>query len=503
MTIHDGTERKHDMKLQRSAGVLMHISSLYGSDSIGGFGPEAKEFIDFLADCGFTWWQVLPFCMSDEYNSPYKSFSAFGGNPYFIDIRGLHDEGLLTIDEVNAVQEKTPYAAEYEFLYRTRLDLLRLASERTDAAERSRIDAFLADNPYVAQFCDFMARRRANGDIPWYSWRDAAARDEHEYAAWSFIQYRFWNQWQTIHDYAADRGVKILGDMPIYVSYDSCDVFANRDQFQLDETGALTAVAGCPPDYFSKDGQLWGNPLYDWNRMSQNGYAWWRARMRHMLSMFDGVRIDHFRGLESYWSIPACAETAREGHWEPGPGMPLVQAMQEVAEEIRQKTGRTVTVLAEDLGESTDALRRFVRDSGFPGMRVMQFAFDGDPGNIHLPYNYEHNCVAYTGTHDNNTLLGFIWEADPATRRRMLRYCGFTGTDWNCPEAYRAVIRTLFASTASLAVVPIQDMLGFGADTRMNTPGRAAGNWQFRITREQLAGIDRAYYRELNTTYGR
>ena len=316
------------MQLHRSSGVLMHVSSLYGSDSIGGFGQEAREFIDFLADCGFGWWQVLPFCMSDEYNSPYKSFSAFGGNPYFVDIRRLREEGLLSAAEVEAVRETTPFSAEYGYLYRTRLDLLRRAAERTDAAERARVAAFLTDNPYLTQFCDFMARRRANGDLPWYRWQDAAARDEQEYEAWGFIQYRFMSQWQAIHDYAAHRGVKILGDMPIYVSYDSCDVFANREQFLLDAAGAPTAVAGCPPDYFARDGQLWGNPLYDWKRMEQDGYAWWRARMRHMLSVFDGVRIDHFRGFESYWSIGSrdrvCRWCRRSGMWRrtsvPRPG---------------------------------------------------------------------------------------------------------------------------------------------------------------------------------------
>lgn len=328
-------------------------------------------------------------------------------------------------------------------------------------------------------------------------------RDEQEYEAWGFIQYRFMSQWQVIHDYAAHRGVKILGDMPIYVSYDSCDVFANREQFLLDAAGAPTAVAGCPPDYFARDGQLWGNPLYDWKRMEQDGYAWWLARMRHMLSVFDGVRIDHFRGFESYWSIPADARTAREGHWEPGPGMPLVQALRDVAADIRAATGREVTVLAEDLGESTEALRQFVKDSGFPGMRVMQFAFDGDPGNIHLPYNYDRNCAAYTGTHDNNTLLGFIWEADPTTRRRILRYCGFTGTDWNCPEAYRAVIRTLLASTAGLAILPIQDILGFGADHAHERPRQSRGQLVLPHHARPARRRRRAYYRELNQLYGR
>lgn len=495
------------MQIKRSSGVLMHVSSLYGTDSIGGFGREAREFIDFLADCGFTWWQVLPFCMSDEYNSPYKSLSAFAGNPYFIDLRRLREAGLLTEAELTSVREETPYSAEYERLYETRLDLLRLAASRLGESEQARIQAFLQDDPYIRQACDFMARRRVNGDRPWYEWSISEVEGlptyRQEYAVWGFIQYTFMQQWQEIHEYATHRGVKIMGDMPIYVAYDSCDVYANREQFLLDGEGAPTAVAGCPPDYFAKDGQLWGNPLYDWAHMKQDGYTWWSARMKHMLSLFDGVRIDHFRGLEAYWSIPADAETAREGHWEPGPGMPLIHAFREVAEQIRTREGREVLILAEDLGESTPSLKQFVTESGFPCMRVLQFAFDGDPDNIHLPYNYDRATAAYTGTHDNNTLLGFVWEADPTTRRRLLRYCGFTATDWNCPEAYRAVMRTLFASPAALAILPIQDILGYGADTRMNVPGHAEGNWRYRITREQLNSIDRAFCRELNQLYGR
>ncbi len=490
------------MNLQRSSGVLMHITSLPGSDSVGCFGKEALAFVDFLADCGFTWWQVLPFCMADDCNSPYKSYSAFGGNPYFIDIRQLADEGLLTPLELSLVKQDTPYSCEYERLADTRLSLLRLAASRLNDAKKAEVLTFIEEHTYLKQFCDFMALRYANGDKPWYEWHTDVP-DKKEFMAWAFIQHRFMTQWATVRAYANQRGIKIMGDMPIYVAYDSCDVWANRDLFQLDKTGSPTHVAGCPPDYFAEDGQLWGNPLYDWERMKQDDFAWWSARMGHMLSLFDGVRIDHFRGLEAYWSIPASAKTAKEGKWVKGPGKPFIKQMQKVAAEISQKTGQPALIVAEDLGESTPSLKKIVTDSGFPNMRVIQFGFDGDPQNTHLPHNYAPASVAYTGTHDNNTLLGFIWECDEATRRTVLEYCGFTNQHWDTPEAYRAVIRTLFASVSSLAILPIQDVLGYGADTRMNIPGLPEGNWRYRVTKEQLDTIDKGYFRHLNHLYGR
>ncbi len=490
------------MNLTRSSGVLMHISSLPSSDSIGCFGKEAYKFIDFLADCGFTWWQVLPFCMADECNSPYKSYSAFGGNPYFIDIRLLQEEGLLTEAEVLSVKGDTPYACEYEKLNSTRMALLRTAAGRVPDEGKQKIAAFLKDNPYLAEFCDFMALRRANGDTPWYEWT-VTEPDADERFAWAFIQYTFMTQWSAVRTYANAKGIKIMGDMPIYVAYDSCDVWANRDLFQLDKDGRPTAVAGCPPDYFSEDGQLWGNPLYDWKRMKEDDFAWWSARMAHMLTLFDGVRIDHFRGLESYWSIPAEAETAKAGKWVKGPGKPFIKRMYEVATEAEVKNGQPSLIVAEDLGEATPALEKFVKESGFPNMRVIQFGFDGDPKNTHLPHNYASNAVAYTGTHDNNTLLGFIWELDDHTRREVLDYCGYTYENWDTPEAYRAIMRALFASVADLAILPIQDVLGYGADTRMNIPGEPSGNWRYRVTAAQLASIDKDFFRRLNRLYGR
>ncbi len=488
--------------MSRSSGVLMHVTSLPGSDSVGCFGKEARDFIDFLADSGFTWWQVLPFCMADECNSPYKSYSAFGGNPYLVDLRILVAEGYLTSEELTSVKQDTPYVCEFSKLAISRMQILRLAASRATEEDRAAIADFVAENPYLEQFCEFMARRAANGDTPWYEWTVDTV-DEAEHFAWQFIQYHFMKQWASIRAYARERGIRIMGDIPIYVAYDSCDVWANREQFQLDKDGKPSAVAGCPPDYFSEDGQLWGNPLYDWKRMHKDDFAWWSDRMRHMLTLFDGVRIDHFRGLEAYWSIPADAETAKEGHWEPGPREAFVEMLYRVVKDCETKSGTRPLIVAEDLGESTPELEKFVRDSGFPGMRVLQFAFDGDPKNVHLPHNFVQNTVAYTGTHDNNTLLGYIWEADEETRRRTLDYCGFTAEDWNCPASYDAVVRTLLRSTADLAILPIQDVLGFGADCRMNIPGQPEGNWRYRVTAEQLNGIDREKYRALNGLYGR
>ena len=490
------------MNNSRASGVLMHVTSLPGSDSIGCFGKEACDFIDFLADSGFTWWQVLPFCMADECNSPYKSYSAFGGNPYLLDLRILTAEGYLTLDELASVRQDTPYVCEFGKLNLTRMNILRLAASRATDEDRAAIAAFAAENPYLEQFCEFMARRAANGDAPWYEWTSDEI-DETEHFAWQFIQFHFMKQWQAIRAYANERGIRIMGDIPIYVAYDSCDVWANREQFQLDKDGKPTAVAGCPPDYFAEDGQLWGNPLYDWKRMKKDDYAWWSDRIRHMLTLFDGVRIDHFRGLEAYWSIPADAETAKEGHWEKGPRAPFVRQLHKVVDECEAKLGYRPLIVAEDLGESTPELEKFVKDSGFPGMRVLQFAFDGDPENTHLPHNYVANTVAYTGTHDNNTLLGFIWDTDESTRRDMLNYCGYTEWNWDRPESYDAVMRTLMSSVADLAILPIQDILGFGGDCRMNTPGEGEGNWAFRVTSEQMASIDRERFKKMNQLYGR
>ena len=468
----------------------MHISSLHGDFSIGSFGDEAREFIDFISDMGFKWWQVLPFCMVDECNSPYKSYSAFGGNPYFVDLKTLVGEGLLTEDEINAYRQSQPYSAEYVRLYHTRCDVLMLASKRVK--NRTEIEDFIENHVYLKQFCEFMALKKANGEKAWCDW-DTFETDPDVLFMWKFIQYEFFMQWAQIKIYANSKGVKIIGDIPIYVSYDSADVWANKELFDLDGNGRPNCVAGVPPDYFSKDGQLWGNPLYNWDLMAKDGYKWWLDRLRHMFSMFDGVRIDHFRGIESYWSIPGDAATAREGKWVKGPGKSFVDAVNAIKGDK--------LIIAEDLGEITEDVTELVKYSGFPGMRVFQFGFLSDGDNPHMPHNYNENTVAYTGTHDNNTLLGYVWELDDDRRRKMLEYCGYTDPDWN--RGYDSILRSIYISNAALAVFPIQDILGYGSDTRLNIPGKADGNWQFRITRDQLMGIDREKFKKFNAMYAR
>ena len=430
--------------------------------------------------------------MVDECNSPYKSYSTFGGNPYFVDLPSLAKAGLLTADELASAREQTPYSCEFVRLYHTRFALLAKAASRVDNATRAKIETFIADDRYLADFCTFMSLKQANGEKPWYEWTRHEG-DPDVLFLWKFIQYMFFTQWDAVRAYANKKGVRIIGDIPIYVALDSCDVYSSRELFCLREDNLPSCVAGVPPDYFSADGQLWGNPLYDWDVMRRDGFRWWRDRLAHALRLFDGVRIDHFRGLESYWAVPAEAKTAREGKWMPGPGMELIEKLRETAGDA--------LIIAEDLGDITPAAAKLVRDSGFPGMRVFQFAFLGDDDNPHLPHNYEKNCVAYTGTHDNNTLLGYLWEMSDHDRRRMLEYCGYGSADWTagCP----AVVRTMFASSAGLLILPIQDLLGYGSDTRLNIPGKADGNWQYRVTKEQLDGIDRKRWRRLNELYKR
>lgn len=468
----------------------MHISSLWGEYSEGSLGKAAKEWIDFISDCGFGVWQVLPFCLPDDFSSPYKSYSAFSLNPYFIDLDRLHEMGLLTSAELEGARQCTPYSCEFKRLFAERMPLLARAAERF--SDSGKIRGFLDGHKQTENFCRFMALRKANGELTWNEWT-VAEPDESEQRLWEFTQYIFFEQWKEIREYAHERGVKIIGDIPIYVSWDSADVWSNPTQFLLDARSLPTAVAGVPPDYFAKDGQLWGNPLYDWEAMQSDGFSWWKERISFMTELFDGVRIDHFRGIESYYSIPADAETAKDGVWCKGPGLALIDAIKSVSGDR--------LLIAEDLGDITDAVHELVEKSGFPGMRVLQFGFQGDSDSPHLPHNYKNNCIAYTGTHDNNTLLGYVWELDADTRKRLLSYCGFEGDDWN--SCYDSVLRTMFASHAGLLILPVQDLLLYGSDTRLNVPGRSGGNWSYRITRGQLDGISRDKFRKWNSEYGR
>ena len=478
--------------MSRSSGVLMHISSLYGDYSVGSFGKEAKEFIDFLSDSGFSYWQVLPFCMTDDCNSPYKSLASFGANPMFIDLPTLHSRGLITAEELGSARQKTPYLCEYDRLSSERLPLLRIASRRAGDYERRSIADFMVKNPPLAKAAEFLALKEKNGGTLWTEWT-IDTPDANELFFWQFVQYEFFTQWMAIKGYANEKGIKIIGDIPIYVALDSADVWADPEEFQLDGQRRPSCVAGVPPDYFSEDGQLWGNPLYDWKAMKKNGYAWWSRRIEYMLTLFDGVRIDHFRGFEAYWSIPADAKTAKEGKWVKGPGRAIVDRIKEIAGDR--------LIIAEDLGDITPEVERLLKYSKFPGMRVFQFAFLGDRESPHLPHNYIKNCISYTGTHDNNTLLGYIWEMDEGTRRQVFEYCNCETDDWN--RGCVMVIKTMMASHSDTVIFPIQDIFVYGADTRMNTPGTSDSNWAYRITKDQLSCVDREKFLRLNKLYGR
>ncbi len=467
----------------------MHISSLPGDFSCGSFGKSAKEFVDFLAECKFSYWQVLPFCPVDEYNSPYKSHSTFAGNPYFIDLERLFEKGLLTETELDAARQKSPYLCEFERLAEERFELLRKAASRIE--DRTEIEGFISENPYLENFCRFMTLKRTNGFEEWQKWT-IDVLDENTLFVWKFVQFEFFSQWSEIKTYANEKGVEIIGDIPFYVSPDSADVWANCESFQLDKRNMPTKVAGVPPDYFSEDGQLWGNPLYDWKKMKADGFKWWLDRIDFMLKLFDGLRIDHFRAFEAYWAVSADETTAKNGEWMKGPGMELVS-------KIREKAGEKL-IIAEDLGHITKEVEELVKNSGFPGMRVFQFGFFGGE-STHMPHNYINNCIAYSGTHDNNTLLGYLWELDDESRRRMLEYCGYTDADWT--KALPDMLRAIWRSSAGVVMFTIQDILGYGSDTRLNFPGRAENNWRYRVTKEQLDTIDKERFRRLNELYFR
>ena len=478
--------------MERKSGVLMHISSLWGEHSCGSFGSEAKEFVDFLSKGGFSFWQVLPFGLVDECNSPYKSYSTFGGNPYFVDLNLLAEEGLITQEELNTAKQKTPYSCEFDRLRRERVELLIKASERADTKLCRKINSFIDSDRHLADFCKFMALKNANNNAEWTQWRSVDYNLEIEFG-WRFIQYKFFTQWSEIKAYANSKGIKIIGDIPIYVSFDSSDVYFNKQLFLMDDNNRLTDVAGVPPDYFAEDGQLWGNPLYDWSQMESEGFRWWKDRISSALKLFDGVRIDHFRAFESFWAVPGSEKTARNGKWVKGPGMKLINAIKAVAEDK--------LIIAEDLGDITKEVIELVEESGFPGMRVFQFAFLGGE-TPHKPHNYINNSIAYSGTHDNNTLLGYLWETPADVKIDVMNYCSCNPDSWN-EKGCEAIIKTILASNAGLAIFPVQDLLGYGNDTRLNVPGRAEGNWLYRITKEQLNLIDIQKYNYLNRLYGR
>lgn len=495
--------------MNRSGGVLMHISSLPGTFGIGTLGKGAKKFIDFLSESGFGAWQVLPCGPCDDYNSPYSGKSAFAGNLFFIDPEILMDKGLLTQNDIEACKCENIFVTDYAFLKETREKVFRRALGRIDALVKKEILAFTEENPWVEDYALFCALKEKNSLLPWYEWdeeikkredkalENAKAELSEDIFFYEFLQYEFFSQWESMKKYANEKGISIIGDMPIYLSHDSADVWANPHLFSLDEDMCIKSCAGVPPDYFCEDGQKWGNPLYNWENLKKEGYSLWIDRLGCALKMYDAVRIDHFRAFSAYWAIPA-EEKATKGKWEKGPGIDFFGKLKEKYP--------NANIIAEDLGDIDDDVRNLVRETGFPGMGVMQFAFITDDDTPHLPHNYTKSTVGYTGTHDNNTLLGWLWESSDGSRKYAMDYCDFHG-DWGqggpYSESIRSVIRTLWRSGAILTIVPIQDLCGFGSDTAMNHPGVAEGNWCFRITEDALASVDKEFYRNLNGLYKR
>ena len=478
-----------DGNFVRGAGVLCHISSLPNKYGIGSLGKEAYDFADFLKKSHVKYWQILPPVQTGYGDSPYQSVCCNSGNPYFIDLEALRDEGLLDDEELQSAQMPEG-DIDYAWLYERRYNVLRLAYARFNLKDKE-FTAFMQKGEFEDYALFMSLKTRFGGTFDKfpdaYKFKERLAIDEFrssvyksEYCFWHFLQFIFEKQWKKLKEYVNSLGIKIIGDIPLYVAYDSSDVWGHPELFRLDENLKPTAVAGVPPDYFSKEGQLWGNPLYNWDLMSAQNYEWWIKRIDKAAHMYDVIRIDHFRGLDRYYAIPAGNETAEVGEWLPGPGMRLFH-------EIRRRVG-DVNIIAEDLGVMDSGVIKLRQRSGFPGMKILQFAFDGEKDNAYLPENYEENSVVYTGTHDNDTSLGFINKMDEEefkTFKQRLR-AALKGEGVEFPfvtpeETVTALNLCALASKARLAVIPVQDVLALDTEARMNIPSTPDGNWRFRL----------------------
>lgn len=544
--------------MKRACGVLLPVSSLASRYGIGCFSDEAYRFVDFLVSAKQSYWQMLPMGQTGFGDSPYQSCSVFAGNPYFIDLEVLIRKGYLTREEVDACDfGSDPYAVDYGKIYAVRYRLLRKAyhnspfawgadvpadeiqakvsadaapavecrteadacpdepaaagetlkeeREATPAEELAAFEAFIAaEEDWLDDYALFCTIKMIQGSRDHSEWRPAlrahsaasmaGIRERHadEYRFWQFLQFEFDRQFRALKAYANERGVQIIGDMPIYAAADSADVWSHPELFDVDENGVPNEVAGCPPDAFTDDGQLWGNPLYNWEVHEQSGYAWWISRLGHAMRYFDVVRIDHFRGFESYYAVPYGAENAKQGVWHKGPGMKLFGV-------VNERFGRE-RIIAEDLGFITDEVRQLLKDSGYPGMKVLQFAFDGAHDSEYLPHSYTHNCVAYSGTHDNETLLGWYDGSSEPVRSQIDAYLAVTEEG----GIRDAAIRALMMSSADTVIIPMQDYLGLGNEARINVPSVSGGkNWCWRVDYWALTADVSDYMRKFAGTYFR
>lgn len=474
----------------RSSGILMHISSLPSPYGIGTLGKEAYKFVDFLRKSGQYYWQILPIFPTSFGDSPYQAFSTFAGNPYFIDLDLLYEDGLLDKSDYEDLDwGESQEEVDYGKLYNNRFSVLKIAYRNWKEDHQETLSKFRqAQADWINDYALFMALKEEYEGKPWYNWpepyrlREKTALEEYEkshsdeVAFWVFTQCVFFDQWKKLKLYAHSKDVHIIGDIPIYVAMDSADVWANPDMFWMDEKLCPVKVAGCPPDAFSKTGQLWGNPLYNWFKMKMDGYSWWEKRISAAAEVYDVIRIDHFRGFDSFYAIPAADETAEFGEWLQGPGFDFFETIQKKLDDI--------SIIAENLGFLTPSVHELLAKTGFPGMKILEFAFDCRESDTseYLPHVYEKNCVVYTGTHDNNTLVGWMKEVkkeDFEYAKDYLRLQEDESYHWG-------MIKGAWASVSNLAVAQMQDFLGLGEESRMNTPGTLGKNWKWRMKKDAI-----------------
>ena len=497
--------------MTRYAGVLLSVTSLPSKYGIGCFDKAAYDFVDWLEKAGQKYWQILPLGATGHcgaYDSPYQAYSAFAGNPYFISLEALMEEGVLTQEECKAAEfGSDPHKVNYELLYRNRLPLLRKAYERSGIYNNESFRLFIQDNAWwLDDYALFMAVKDFFGGLSWTQWPQDI-RMHYGYALdyyreklyfdiefQKYLQFKFYEQWSKLKKYANDKHIQIVGDIPIYVSPDSADIWAHPEMFQLDKDNRSTQVAGCPPDNFSAEGQVWGNPLYRWDYHRNTGYQWWVTRMWYSYKLYDVVRIDHFRGFDEYFSIPAESSLAKDGHWEKGPGMELFNT-------LKANLGER-GVIAEDLGLMTDSVRKLVKDSGYPNMKVLQFAFETDDiggSNEYLPHNYSNNCWVYTGTHDNETVSGWFTGLSKEAQAQICDYL----MDHDTRDIHKKLIGLTMMCAAKTCIVPIQDWLGLDNSSRMNVPGTVNVNWSWRMDSamttdalaQEILGVTKRYGR--------
>jgi len=494
----------------RASGILMHISSLPSPYGIGTMGKEAYKFIDFLVEAKQRYWQILPICPTSYGDSPYQSFSTHAGNPYFIDLEMLTEDGLL---------EKEDYAdlywgdddvekVDYSNMYFRRYDVLKKAYERFKNTDRTEFDLFLARNEnWISNYALFMTIKSKNDNKCWLEWEDGLKkRDPHslwifktenndEVEFWEFLQFKFFEQWFKLKEYANANGVQIIGDIPIYVALDSAEVWVHPDLFDLDEDLIPNSVAGCPPDAFSSTGQLWGNPIYNWDRHKETGYNWWLDRLKSSVSILDMVRIDHFRGFDGYYAIPFGDKTAENGEWRKGPGIEFFKF-------ISSRLGE-LPIIAEDLGFLTPSVLQMLEESGFPGMKVLEFAFDPREESNYLPYNYDKNCVVYIGTHDNNTIVGWADEMDEEVMDFCYDFLDLSKKATKSQLVWK-FIKTAFACVGDTVIIQMQDYLELDSEARMNIPSVGSGNWQWRVKSNKVFTKKLAQkIADITKTYGR